>query len=107
MWSIVCVYILDLSAHSLHSDSTIISLLFTCLCRGPLKPKLAAIRVAWSSRTPSNISMISYMNGIKTQGEKQIEKKEWRTKRAQTVDYKISDSSYDVIHTPTRDTTDF
>lgn len=31
----------------------------TCLCRGPLKPKLAAMRSAWSSRMPSNMSMTS------------------------------------------------
>lgn len=31
----------------------------TCLCRGPLKPKLAAMPSAWSSRTPSKMSMTS------------------------------------------------
>ncbi len=32
----------------------------TCLSNGPLNPKLAAIRSAWSSRTPSEISMTSW-----------------------------------------------
>lgn len=48
-----------------HSNGTISSAAIqakpiTCLSNGPLNPKLAAIRSAWSSRTPSNISMTSW-----------------------------------------------
>lgn len=72
----VCVQIVGLSASSLHCDFKAISVPITCFCRGPLNPKLAAMQSAWSSRTPSNISMASYRSCSESGrgGEKQMMK---------------------------------
>lgn len=72
----VCVCILDLFASSLHCEFKAFSVYITCLCRGPLKPKLAAMRSAWSSCTPSNISMTSYT--IQGESERDRERNKWR-----------------------------
>lgn len=60
----------------------------TCLCRGPLKPKLAAMRSAWSSWTPSNISMTSCK---KDRGrESNCETESEREQEAQTLGYNLT-----------------
>lgn len=56
----LCVWIADFSISPSHCNFKAFSAPITCLCRGPLNPKLAAIRSVWSSRTPSNISMTSW-----------------------------------------------
>lgn len=86
----VCVH---LSARSLHWDFKGFSVPITCLCRGPLKPKLAAMRSAWSSRTPSNISMTSCQicsESERERGEKRMERESETEQGAQTLDYNFT-----------------
>lgn len=59
IWMRVCVCAPQIPVPVLCIGFEALGAYITCPCRGPLKPKLAAMRRACSSRTPSNMSMTS------------------------------------------------
>lgn len=74
IWMRVCVCAPQIPVPVLCIGFEALGAYITCLCRGPLKPKLAAIRRACSSRTPSNMSMTSCEIQWRRQWDKGMEK---------------------------------